>query len=81
VTTIPKVGEVFEYETRPGYVLNQFRPFACRDRCVCGKCNGTKVIHSAIVRAVVPYADNSTEVELSDNTRHMVVPPHGDLCF
>lgn len=74
-------GTEVAYSKLVGYKMIQNRPFECRPICKCGTCNGTTTKHTSTVKRVQNYMDNSVEVKLADGHNHMLVAPHGDVCF
>jgi len=81
---IPTKGDRHTVNIRTGYRLAQNRPHDCRHVCVCGDCNGHTSAHPGTVERVIPYADNSVEINVRCDDgrvrRAMVVAPHGDRC-
>lgn len=74
-------GTEVTYSRNTGSKMIQNRPFECRPVCQCGTCNGVTTHHTSTVKSVVSYMDNSIEVKLDDGYTHMLVAPHGDVCF
>lgn len=74
-------GTEVTYSRTTGSKMIQNRPFECRPMCQCGTCNGVTTHHTSTVESVIPYMDNSIEVKLADGHTHMLVAPHGDVCF
>lgn len=74
-------GTEVAYSKLVGYKMIQNRPFECRPTCKCGTCNGVTTHHTSTVESVISYMDNSVEVKLADGHNHMLVVPHGDVCF
>lgn len=74
-------GTEVTYSRTTGSKMIQNRPFECRPMCQCGTCNGVTTHHTSTVESVISYMDNSIEVKLADGHTHMLVAPHGDVCF
>jgi len=82
MNNIPQKGDTFTFYHYSTYSVPwQNRPFACRPKCSCGRCDGSPFTIEEEVVQVIHWADHAVEVIGSGGSKEIVAPPSCDLSF